>query len=563
MHLFAQGISKPPQGLHPIDYGIVLVYLVCTVGAGIYFARHQKKDQDYFDAGRRMPWFAVGLSLIASLMSTVTYLAAPGEVLQHGLAMTLGWLGLPLAFLIVNRLWIPFFMRLGTTSIYEYLEHRFGLATRFLGVGLFVFVLRLFWMSTVIVTASRAVAQITYPGLQQLFTHPPSHDQWVVVVLAMVGIFATVYTMLGGITAVIWTDVVQFVVLFGGLIATLVVIAVQTDTGPAHWWQATVTESQSGHSWPPLCSWDITVRNTALFSIVNLICWYSCTFIGDQVAVQRYLTTPSVNAAVRGNIVNFVGELMMVGLLAICGMALLKYYLNPQFQTVIADGISDPRHPTVADRVFPHFIAHGLPVGMSGLVVAALFAVAMSSLDSGINSVSTVLTVDVFDRLNLNAKRHSRLRLAQALSLVVGLLCTGLAWLLLFIPDRYNIIGVTARTFNCALGPLGAMFMTGMFLKRVGQTVVITSTVCGLVVALSAAWWVELLWVLRLTECETLASAQQILRGPSPYLIAPLSVLASLSSAAVFGGIFPTHQKHGAESFCWKSIVNQSPVNAR
>ena len=289
-----------------------------------------------------------------------------------------------------------------------------------------------------------------------------------------------------------------------------------------------------------------------------MLCWYICTFIGDQVAVQRYLTTPTVGAAVRGNIVNFVGEFVMMSLLAICGMALLTYYLDPQFQTNIADGISDPRDPAVADRVFPHFIAYGLPVGMSGLVVAALFAVAMSSLDSGINSVSTVLTVDVFNRLNPDVIWQHELRLPQILSLVVGLACTGLAWLLLFIPEHYNIIGITARTFNCALGPLGAMFMTGMFLKRVGQSAVIASTICGLVVALHAAWWVELIWFVGLTDYETLAQAQQNLRGPSPYLITPFAVLASLASAAVFGWIWPTPENGKAESFCWNAVVSRT-----
>ena len=138
--LFADSLG----GLHSIDYGIVLVYLAGVVGAGFYFSREQHQSDDYFVAGRRMPWFAVGLSLVASLMSTVTYLAAPGEVLQHGLALSIGWLALPFAFAVINFVWIPLFMRLGVTSIYEYLERRFGLIARWLAMGLLVFILRLF-----------------------------------------------------------------------------------------------------------------------------------------------------------------------------------------------------------------------------------------------------------------------------------------------------------------------------------------------------------------------------------------------------------------------------------
>lgn len=544
------------RGLHRLDYGIVLIYLLGTFAAGVYFSRQQHQGEDYFVAGRRMPWFAVGLSLIASLMSTVSYLATPGEVLQHGLALTLAWIALPLAFLVVNRLWIPFFMRLGVTSIYEYLEQRFGFATRLLGVGLFALVLRFFWMATIVVTASRAVAQITYPNLGQITSSPLRLDQWTLIVLVSVGGFATIYTMLGGIKAVIWTDVVQFIVLFAGLIITLTVVALDTGTGPIDWWQKTTTSAQQGHEWPPLASWDITVRNTVLFTSLNLLCWYSCTFIGDQVAVQRYLTTPSVGAAVRGNIVNFVGEFFMMALLALCGMALLTYYLDPQFQTEIANGISDPRNSSVADKVFPYFISNGLPVGMSGLVVAALFAVAMSSLDSGINSVSTVVTVDVFSRINPKLTKEGELRIARILSLIVGLGCAGLAWILLYIPEKYNIIDITARTFNCALGPLGALFVSGMFLKRVGESAVIASTICGLLVALGAAWWIELIWFFGLTDYETLTEALEFLRGPSPFLITPLAIVASLVSAIFLGWIMPSSDPSKAELFSWKAIVN-------
>jgi len=549
--LFAESF----EGLHGIDYGIVLVYLLGVIATGIYFSRQQHQAEDYFVAGRNMPWFAVGLSLVASLMSTVTYLAAPGEVLQHGLALSIGWLALPLAFLVINFVWIPFFMRLGVTSIYEYLERRFGLVARWLGMGLFVFILRLFWMATIVLTASRAVAQITHDSLGQIMPWKPSLDQWTLAVLLSVGLFATIYTMLGGIKAVIWTDVVQFVVLFAGAVVTLIVVAIDTKTGPIDWWQKVTAVADGGHEFPRLASWDITVRTTILFTVLNTMFWYCCTFIGDQVAVQRYLSTPSVGAAVRGNIVNFVADFVVMLLLALCGMALLTYYLDPQFQTEIVAGITDPRDSRVADKVFPHFIAHSLPVGMSGLVVAALFAVAMSSLDSGVNSVSTVLTVDVFGRLNPELSTRGKLRLARRLSLVVGLGCTGLAWIMSYIPQSYNIIGITARTFNCALGPLGAMFVAGMFLRRVGQRAIVTSVVCGLIVAVSCAWWSELVWFLGMTDDHTLEQVREHVPGPSPFLVTPLAATSSFLMAGLLGVVFPTHDPDRAALFSWRAVV--------
>ena len=544
------------RGLHAIDYAVVLIYLGGVLGAGVYFSRQQKRGEDYFVAGRQMPWFAVGLSIVATMLSTVTYLAAPGEVIRHGLALSIGWMAMPLAFFVVNFLWIPFFMRLGVTSIYEYLERRFGLVARLTGVVLFVFVLRLLWMATIVLTASRAVAQITHESIVQFIPLSFTLDQWTLTVLLSVGILATAYTMMGGIKAVIWTDVAQFIVLFGGVVFTLVFVAWDTGTGPRDWWQASI--GGAGHEFPPLFSWDITERNTILFTVLSVLFWYSCTFIADQVAVQRYLTVPSIGAAVRGNMVQFIADFVVMVLLAVCGMALLTYYLDPAFQTEIVDGISDPRHEQVADKVFPHFIAHGLPPVISGLVVAALFAVAMSSLDSGVNSVSAVLTIDVVGRLRPLRDQSEELRLARGITLAVGLICTALAWIMLSIPQHYNIIGITARTFNCALGPLASMFLAGMFLRRSGQTAVVVAALFGLAVAISAAWWVELNWALGLTQFSTLAAATDNLRGPSPFLITPMATTAAFLTAWLLSWVIPDKRSEEKPPMTWWQVVKES-----
>ena len=270
-------LAELPRGIHAVDYLVVLIYLVGVLGAGWYFSRQQQQGEDYFVAGRKMPWFAVGLSIVATMLSTVTYLAAPGEVIRHGLALSIGWLALPLAFVIVNFLWIPFFMRLGVTSIYEYLERRFGLAARMIGALLFVFILRLLWMATIVLTASRAVAQITHPSIGEVLPIELTLEQWTLTVLLSVGVLATVYTMLGGIKAVIWTDVAQFVVLFSGVVLTVTFIAWDTGTGPLDWWRTVTDDSDGGHALPPLYSWDITERNTILFTVLNVVFWYSCT----------------------------------------------------------------------------------------------------------------------------------------------------------------------------------------------------------------------------------------------------------------------------------------------
>ena len=555
----AQLLAAGNRGLHGLDYGIIVVYVAGVLFAGWWFGRNQKEGEDFFVAGRRMPWFAVGLSLVATLLSTLTYLAAPGEVIRHGLALSIGWLGLPLAFVVVNFVWVPFFMRLRVTSIYEYLERRFGLVARWTAAGLFVFVLRLLWMAAIVYTASVAVAQITYPTIVDFLPGEITAGGWTLTVLLSVGILATVYTMMGGITAVIWTDVIQFVVLFAGLIFTLIFVAIDTGSGPADWWQTTTASAGKGHEFPALFSWDYTDRNVVLFTLLSMVTWYACTFIADQVAVQRYLTIPTVREAILGNIVQFVADFFIMIMLAVCGMALLHYYLQPDFQSVlhIKDGIwiTDPRDPSVADKVFPHYIANGLPIGVSGLVVAALFAVAMSSIDSGVNSVAAVVTIDFIKRTRPGMTGAAELKLARVISLIVGLCCTSMAVLMLAIPENYNIIGITLRTFNCALGPMGGLFMMAVFLPRVSQRAAVTATFMGLAFAVWWAWALEIQWLLGILEYASLQEMNNEMVGPSPFLITPLATLTTVLSGWSLSFLLPNHDLEGARKLTWKAIV--------
>jgi len=297
-----------------------------------------------------------------------------------------------------------------------------------------------------------------------------------------------------------------------------------------------------------------------LFTIMNAVAWYSCTFIADQVAVQRYLTTKSVKAAQRGNLVNFIGDFIVMILLALCGMALLTYYLDAGHQTVFADGITNPRHPDVADKVFPHFIAHGLPVGVSGFVIAALFAVAMSSLDSGLNSIAAVITTDVVRRRNPELDARRELQLARLLTVVVGFVCTLAAYRMYLVPGDYNIVGYTARTFNLALGPLGMIFIVGLFFPRVGERAVLIGVTVAFLVATWTAWSVEISWLVGWTGFDRLADAQQQLLGPSPFLITPFALVAGMLTSLAASLVFPNASLEKARRQSWRAVMKRSDV---
>jgi len=234
------------------DHAVIIVYLGAMISLGVYLSRRQRSDDEYFLGSRQMPWFAVGISVIASLLSSLTYLSEPGEVWNSGATHLIGkLLAVPAEMIIVWLFCIPFMMRFRFTSAYEYLEHRFGYASRLLGVSLFVLMVVL-WMGFVVLASSQALARVS--GLSLL------------TVLVTVGVAATIYTMLGGLRAVIWTDVVQVILLVGGGLFTIGYIAVTTGTWLPDWYAATAEHlsSQANPEQLPWFSFDPRVRATVL-----------------------------------------------------------------------------------------------------------------------------------------------------------------------------------------------------------------------------------------------------------------------------------------------------------
>jgi len=224
--------------------------------------------------------------------------------------------------------------------------------------------------------------------------------------------------------------------------------------------------------------------------------WTICTHGSDQVVLQRYFSTESLSAARRSYIVNAITDLTIGSLLALCGLALLAFYL--QHPTFLPEGILTEEHGQVVvkngDRVLPYFFAHQLPAGIGGVVLAVLLCDAMQTLVSGVNSISAVFTTDVFGRLYPDGHRRlSDLNLAKVLTVIVGLVVTGLglgvAWLAQH--SGRNIIDMMAPAFNVFLGPLAALFLIGMFLKCSGRTA-ISAVLCGLGISFVWSYWKEL-----------------------------------------------------------------------
>lgn len=522
----AHSISGPHAGLQTLDYLAVAVYLLITLGIVIWSVRRQSTTDDFFLGGRRMPWLAVGLSLMATLMSTVSYMGVPGEVIKYGIALFCGYLALPFSMTVVLLLWVPFFMRLRMTSAYEYLEKRFDYRARLLAGTLFL-LLRLGWMSVVVYTASLALAQMTHLPLL-----------WIV---GVVGLAATGYTCVGGMSAIIWTDVLQFIMLFGGVLITLGYVIWATGTGPWHWW-ATVSAHTARHTSPRLFSLDPMVRMTVVTAMIHSFFWTICTHGSDQVVLQRYFSTTSLGAARRSYIVNAISDIMIGSLLALSGLALLSFYLeHPGFL---------PPHlsPTAAsDRVMPYFFAHQLPAGLGGLLLASFLCDAMQTLDSGVNSITAVATTDVLERLaprRLVSRGASQLALARTLTVVIGLAVTVLAFGVAYQVEHSDrtIVDLMPRSFNMFLGPLASLFFIGMFLPRCTSRSAIPAALGGLAVAVVWSYWKELF-----------GTTTQ----PTITLAIAVPCVFAVSTAAVLGWLVESGEPSPGREYVWWAVMRR------
>ncbi|HTI50753.1 MAG TPA: hypothetical protein VL475_07375, partial [Planctomycetaceae bacterium] len=491
-------VSEPRAGLELVDFVGVAVYLLVTSGIVIWSSRRQATTEDFFLGGRRMPWMAVGLSILASLMSSISYTGVPGEMIQNGVAMFAQYLSMPFSICVVLLVWMPFFMRLKMTSAYEYLERRFDSRVRLLGGVLFL-LLRMGWMSMVMYVGSLALTQMTAslvppgrldplaPLIHGSGTEPVLlHDSLLYWIIGTVGLSATVYACAGGFRAAIWNDVLQSLMLLGGTVVTLVYVMWTTGTGPRDWWEI-ASQQTAGHTRPILFSFDPFTRMTVFSACLLSFFWTICTHGSDQVVLQRYFSTRSLAAARRSYLVNAATDLTIGSLLALCGLALLAFYL--QHPTFLPKGIMEIEGAQVTvksgDKVLPYFFAHQLPAGIGGVVLAVLLCDAMQTLVSGVNSISAVFTNDLFRRISAShGGGLTDLRLARLLTVVVGLAVTVLGVAVAYMAQHSgkNIVDMMAPAFNMFLGPLASLFLIGMFLKCTSRTAII-AVVCSVVIS--------------------------------------------------------------------------------
>lgn len=583
------------QLLLPLDYSIIGVYLFGVVAMGMMFARGQKTSDDYFLASRRMHWFPLALSIWASLTSANSMLGAPGYAFAHDLQKVPQVVIAVIATAIVVIWVLPLLHSVNLTTAYTYLEKRFNTTARCLGSLLFILA-RGGWLATVIYAPSKAMAAVipieSLSVLDDIAARCGTDGNtffWILVI----GIGATLYTTLGGMKAVIWTDVVQFFVFVIGLAAIWFLLITELPDGLATIWNRlgdvpkavagadqhvvfdevvtldgtnsqdfrgeglTYAWRQIGSGSGPLVSLSdpatarptfraparsadgsthslkfalrvTTADDSALqsgastvkinvsdisaasdepripdqphdswfdfrfgfISIVGVNFWLliTSTFVSrlndagtDQVALQRYFSAASLEDSRRAVWLNVICDIPLMPLLFFTGAGILMFYAINHTADL----------PIDADKAMPFFVAHKLNQlvpGLSGLFIAALFAATMSSVDSGINSLSATFVIDWYRRLwRPDCSESHYLSIARLLTLACGVLATASA---LFLGSIGQIWEIAVTLTGYWAGPLLGMFLLGFLTLRSNATGALAGAIIGLAFTGIWKWWV-------------------------------------------------------------------------
>lgn len=447
-------LSESELTIRFLDLLVLALFLVGIVVLGLYFAQRNNTTEEYFLGSRAFPGWAVGLSMVGTSVSSVTFLALPAA------AFVLDWrqltpnLMLPLVALVAVIFIIPIFRDGRNTSAFEYLEKRFGPLVRLYG-SLSFLILQVLRLGTVLYLVSIPVAALT--GMH------------ILLVILIGGGFITLYTVFGGIGAVIWTDVIQTVILvLGGIFAIgFMVSAIPGGLGEV----MTVGMAEGKFSLGPT-DFTLSERTLWVMMLAGLL-HFGTEYAGNQNVVQRYLASSSTREARKASLICVAASVPMWTAFFFLGTCLFVYYThNPS--PLVAN--------LQADEVLPYFILTSLPVGIAGLIVGGCIAAAMSSLDSSINAISTITTIDLLKRyLRPSAPDQFYLRFARLFALGAGLLMIGGAITFHYIP-RESIADLLLIISAFFTGSLLTLFLLGFFTRRVGYRAALAGMVVGIVV---------------------------------------------------------------------------------
>ncbi|HSJ23254.1 MAG TPA: sodium/solute symporter [Longimicrobiales bacterium] len=448
--------------MHIVDWLVLGIYIVVVVAIGVWANRRQTDTEAYFLGNRNMRWWAAGLSIIATSFSAASILGVPGFAYAVDMWYLQYTLGDILAAVIVVILFIPFFHRVkGLTTAYEYLEARFDTKTRLLGSSLFILTV-LLRAGTLLFGAALLFSAVAptdlIPGLTGV-------EEAVVIF----GIVAIIYTAAGGVSAVIWTDVIQFTIMAGGILASITLVVILTPGG----WDVAFAEAGAAGK--------LNIVNTeepfAPRGIITAIFGYGLLALSlfgtNQQPVQRYMTVKEPREAQKALLLGVGAGAIGVTLSLLLGVFMFIFYEH--FPTLLPADLTP-------DQVMPHFVNTQVPPILTGALVAAVFAAAMSSMDSALNSLAAATTVDFLKRFRPDVSEAGRLRFAKFVVITAGIL--GIMVGIYSSRTEAPLIELILTFMGYFAGGLLGLFLLGMLTRRANGTGAFVGAITGTLVVL-------------------------------------------------------------------------------
>tara|TARA_S200000501_G_scaffold86535_1_gene79461 strand:+ start:7443 stop:9869 length:2427 start_codon:yes stop_codon:yes gene_type:complete len=436
-----------------VNYIFLFTYFIILIIIGFYFLNKNTNIDNYFKAGGRIPWWAAGISIFITQLSAITVMAIPARSFSSNWT----WISLSMTIVIVAPLVsifiLPFYRRLNITTAYEYLEKRFDVIVRMIASALFM-IFQFARGGIVLYLPAIALSIVTNIDIR--------------ICILSVGLFSIFYTLLGGIEAVIWTDVFQVFVLLIGALVTLIIIPHYVDGGVSGMLQIALEDEKL-----KLFDFRFSLKEPTFWILFlggfgnNIISYGS-----DQTVIQRYLTTKNEKDASRAIWTNAFMVIPTIVIWFTLGTAIYTFYKsNPSLLSATMER---------TDGIFPWFIATELPVGISGLLIAGIFSASMSSLDSSMNSVATAFTTDFYKRIKISSSNTEYLSVARVSTVIFGLLSIIFA-LSMATWEIQSIWSVFVKYIGLFGGGLGGVFILAIFTNRVDSKCaifgLITSTI--------------------------------------------------------------------------------------
>ncbi|HEY3972869.1 MAG TPA: sodium:solute symporter [Candidatus Sulfotelmatobacter sp.] len=454
------------MGLSHLDLAIITLYLAGITLFGLRFRRKQRSLRDYFLAGRDIPWWAIALSIVAAETSTLTIISIPGLAYDTNLTFLQVVMGYVVGRVIISVVLLPHYFRGDLYTAYELIERRFGRSLRSLTAGLFLLTraaaegVRVYAVSIVVAIAlgTGEVASI-----------------------AIITALTVIYTFEGGLAAVIWTDVVQTAIYVGG---TLVGLFTILHLVPGGWSAIHSAASAAGKLRIFDFSTSPWIDYTFWSGVIGGAFLTTASHGTDQLIVQRLLAARGQKQSVIALLSSGIAVLFQFALFLLVGIMLWAYYRVPSgtFGT--------------SDRIYPTFIVTRMPHGISGLLVAAILAAAMSNLSAALNSLSSSAIMDFYARLRPQSDEKTKMRLSRLATIAWALVLFGLAVIALHKVGRVVVVGL--QIASVAYGALLGVFLLGVLTRRANQRGAMAGMACGLAVELYLwlgtrvpwTWWV-------------------------------------------------------------------------